>query len=155
MTNLKTRLSIACILAWSKNINRRTSVNLARTLAIISNSMNEDIGSRGVYLSIAEDGDVIGDGGVMLSMSGRWRARSSWRRICWDVAPPDLDRRRPVVKVGSSHAKSASQKPYLSSSGAGLEGRGFWRLALPNVGARRWSGWRDYGGSIVMRREKH
>ena len=43
-------------------MNKRPSVITARTLAIISNSMNEDIGSRGVYLLTVEVDDVVGDG---------------------------------------------------------------------------------------------
>jgi hypothetical protein len=42
------------------------------------------------------------------SMRGGGRARRSVRRIRWNVEPPDLDGRRPVVKVGSSRADSAS-----------------------------------------------
>ena len=41
------------------------------------------------------------------------------------------------MEVGSSHAKSTFQKPYSSSPGAGSQGQGFQRPALPNVGARR------------------
>jgi hypothetical protein len=37
----------------------------------------------------------------------------------------------------------------LPSPGAGSQKRGFWRPALPNAGARRRLGWRDYGGNIV------
>jgi hypothetical protein len=68
-------------------MNKRPSVIIARTLAIISNSMNKDIGSRGVYLSsvevdnIVSDGDADGDaaaaGGARSSMSGGGRDRSS------------------------------------------------------------------------------
>ena len=83
------------------------------------------------------DGDVAGGGGTKSSMCGEGRARSSRRRIRRDIAPHDLDGRRPVVKVGSSRVTSASQKPYSSSPGAGSQGRGFQRPALPNVGARK------------------
>ena len=93
---------------------------------------------------VAGDGDADGDAasgdGARSSMSGGGRSRSSWRRIRRDVAPPDLDGRRLVMKIGSSRAKSAYQKPYSSSSGAGLQGQGFQRHALPITGARKHSG---------------
>jgi hypothetical protein len=57
------------------------------------------------------------------------------------------------VEFGSSRAKNASQKPYLSSPSAGSQRRGFWRPTLPNAGARRCLGWRDYDDSAV--REKY
>jgi hypothetical protein len=136
----------------------------------ILDSMNDKIRSRELYLpTIAV---VVGDAdsgddrtrpmskSLMLksssksSMRGGGRARRSWRRIRWDVAPSDLDRRRLVVKVGSSRADSASQKPYSPSPGAGSQRQGFRRPTLPNTGARRWSGWRDYGSSAVARRRK-
>jgi hypothetical protein len=60
---------------------------LTHTLAIISNSMNEDIISRGVYHSTVEgddiagdgdaDGDAAGDGSARSSMSGGGRDRST------------------------------------------------------------------------------
>jgi hypothetical protein len=143
------------ILAWQINI---------------LDSMNDKIRSRELYLPTIAI--VVGDadGGddrtrsmsksLMLksslnsSMRGGGRARRSWWRIRWDVAPSDLDRRQPVVKVGSSHVNSASQKPYSPSPGAGSQRRGFRRPTLPNVGAHRRSGWRDYGGSAVARRRK-
>jgi hypothetical protein len=83
-------------------------------------------------------------------MSGGGRDRSSWWRICKDVAPPDLDGRRPVVKVGSSRAESVSQKPYSSSPGAGSQGRKFRRPAHPVAGACKRSGWKNYGGSTTV-----
>ena len=46
--------------------------------------------------SVAGEDDAEGDatgGGTKSSMSGEGRARSSWRRIRRDVAPPDLDER--------------------------------------------------------------
>jgi hypothetical protein len=145
MAILGTRIRIARILAWFNSINKRTSVSLTRTLAIRLNSMNRDIGSRDVYLLIVAGDDVTGDGdadgdaasgdGARSSMSSGGRSRSSWRWIRRDVAPPDLDGRRPVIKTGSSRAKSASQKPYSSSSGVGLQGRGFRRPALRIAGA--------------------
>jgi hypothetical protein len=145
MTILGTRISIARILAWFNSINKRTSVSIACTLAIRLNSMKRDIRSRDVYLSTVAGDDVTGDGdadgdtasgdGARSSMSGGGRSRSSWRRIRQDVASPDLDGRRPVMKTGSSRAKSASQKPYSSFSSAGLQGRGFWRPALWIAGA--------------------
>ena len=86
-------------------MNKRTSVSIARTLAIRLNSLNlntgvsiactpvrlnitnRDIGSRGVHLSTAEEDDVAGDGdadgdaaggdGARSSMSSGGRARSS------------------------------------------------------------------------------
>ena len=128
-------------------MNKRTSVSIARTLAIRLNSTRRDIGSRDVYLSTVAGDDVVGDGdadgdaasgdGARSSMSGRGRARSSWRWIRRGVASPDLDGRQPAVEVGSSRTESVSQKPYLSSPGAGLQGRGFRRPTLPNVDARR------------------
>jgi hypothetical protein len=136
----------------------------------ILDSMNDKIRSRELYLPtvtvVVGDADGGDDGTrsmsklLMLksssksSMRGGGRARRSWQRIRWDVAPSDLDERRPVVKVGSSHADSTLQKPYSSSPGAGLQRRGFRRPALPNAGARRRLGWRDYGGSAVARRRK-
>jgi hypothetical protein len=66
---------------------KRTSVNIACILATVLNSMNGAIGSRGVYLSTAEEDDVAGDGdadgdaiaggGARSSMSGGGRDRSS------------------------------------------------------------------------------
>ena len=58
------------------------------------------------------EGDAASGGGAKSSMSGGRRARSSWQRIRWGIVPPVLDGRRLVVQVGSSHAKSTSQKPY-------------------------------------------
>jgi hypothetical protein len=87
----------------------------------------------------------------MSSMSGG-RARSSWQRIRRDVAPSDLDGKRLVVKIRSSHAKSASQKPYSSSLGAGSQRRGFSRPARPVTGACRRSNWRSY--AAAKRREE-
>jgi len=53
--------------------------------------------------------DGTSGGGVRLSMSDGGRARSSIRRIQCDVASSGLDGRRPIMKVGNSHAKSASK----------------------------------------------
>jgi hypothetical protein len=135
----------------------------------ILDSMNDKIRSRELYLLtevvVVDDADGGNDGtrsmskSLMLksssksSMKGEGRARRSWR-IRQDVAPPDLDGRWPVVKVGSSRADSDSQKPYSSSPGAGSQRRGFRRPALLNTGARRRSGWRDYGDGAVARRRK-
>jgi hypothetical protein len=84
-----------------------------------------------------------------------WRKSSdSWRRIHRDVAPPDLDERRPIVEVGSSRATSASQEPYSSSPGAGSQGRRF-RRPRPVVDAHKHSGWKNYGGSATARRGKN
>ena len=153
MINLWTRSSITCILVWSNSMNKRTSINISRTLAIISNSINE---SRDVYLWTGDDIAGDGDGGIAKSsMSSGERDRSSWRRTRRDVAPPDLDGRWPVVKIESSRARSASQKPYSSPPGTGSQGRGFRRPALPIVGARGRSGWRDYDGSATARRGKY
>ena len=57
--------------------------------------------SRGVYLLFAEENGVAGEddaegdaaGGTKSSISGEGRARSSSRRIRWDVTPPDLNGR--------------------------------------------------------------
>jgi hypothetical protein len=78
-----------------------------------------------------------------LSMSDVRRAQSSWRRIRRDIAPPDLDGRRPIVKIRSSRTKSNSQKPYLPSPGAGSQR---WRFRRPTClvdGARKRSCWRS------------
>jgi hypothetical protein len=138
----------------------------------ILDSMNDKIGSRELYLPtvavVVGDADGDDDGTRLRSMSkslmlkssskssmrGGGRAWRSWRQIRRDVAPPDLDGRRPIVKVRSSHADSASQKPYSSYPDAWSQRWGFWRPALPNVGACRRLGWRDYGGSAVARRRK-
>jgi hypothetical protein len=66
---------------------KRTSVNITCILATVLNSMNEAIGSRGVYLSTAEgddvaddgytDGDTVAGGDARSSMSGGGRDRSS------------------------------------------------------------------------------
>jgi hypothetical protein len=135
---------------------------LVRQIGILD-SMNDKIRSRGLYLLVVGDADG-GDGGtrstsksLMLksssksSMRGGGRARRSWRRIRRDVAPPDLDGRRPVVKVGSSRTDSASQKPYSPSPGVGSQRRGFRRPARPIAGARKQSDWKSYGGSATAR----
>ena len=62
-------------------MNTRPSVNIARTLVRVNN-INQDIGSRGVYLLTVAGDDVTGDGdagggGARSSMSGGGRARSS------------------------------------------------------------------------------
>jgi len=59
------------------------------------------------------------------------------------------------VKIRSSRTKSASQKPYSPSPGAGSQRRGFRRPARPVVGACRRSNWRSYGGSTTTRRDKN
>jgi hypothetical protein len=51
--------------------------------------------------------------------------------------------------------KSASQKSYSPSPSARSQRRGFRRPDPPNAGARRRSGWRNYGGSVVARRGKY
>jgi hypothetical protein len=87
--------------------------------------------------------------GTKSSISDGGRVWSSWQRIRWDVAPPNFDGKHPVMEVGSSCAKSASQKPYSSSPGAWSQGRGFWRLDLLIAGTRRCSRWRSYDGGTV------
>jgi hypothetical protein len=138
------------ILAWQINI---------------LNSINNKIRSRGLYLPTVAIvvGDVDGgDDGTkstssMLkslsksSMRGGGRARCSWRRIHQDIAPPNLDGRRPVVKVRSSRTDSASQKPYSPSPGAGSQRLGFWRPTRSVIGARKRSDWSSYGGSARAR----
>ena len=59
------------------------------------------------------------------------------------------------MKIRSSRTKSASQKPYSPSPGAGSQRRGFRRPARPVVGACRRSNWRSYGGSTTTRRGKN
>jgi hypothetical protein len=138
------------ILAWQINI---------------LNSMNDKIRSRELYLPtiavVIGDADGGDDGtksmSLMLksssksSMRGGGRARRSWRRIRRDVAPPDLDGRRPVVKVRSSHTDSASRKPYSPSPGAGSQRPGFRRPTRSVAGARKRSDWSSYGGSATAR----
>jgi hypothetical protein len=144
------------ILAWQINILDIMNDSILAWQINILDIMNDKIRSRELYLPtvavVIGDADGGDDGtrsmskSLMLksltksSMRGGGRARRSWRRIRQDVASPDLDGRRPVVKVGSSHADRASQKPYSPSSGAGSQRRGFRRPALPNVGARDWDG---------------
>jgi hypothetical protein len=133
----------------------------------ILDSMNDKIRSWGLYLPTLAV--VVGDadGGddrtrsmsksLMLksssksSMRSGGRARRGWRRIRRDVAPPNLDGRRPVVKVGSNHMDSTSQKPYSHSPGAGSQRRGFQRPARPVAGACKRSDWSSYGGSATAR----
>jgi hypothetical protein len=133
--------------------------------------MNDKIKLRGLYLPtvVVVVGDVDGgdDGTRSMSkslmskssskssMRGGGRVRRSWRRIRQDVAPPDLDGRRPVVKVGSSCADSAFQKPYSPSLGARSQRRGFRRHAHPVTSARKRSDWSSYGGSATARRGKN
>jgi hypothetical protein len=59
-----------------------------------------------------------------------------------------------VTKFGSSRAKSASQKPYSVSLGAGSERRQFWRPARPVVGAHEQSGWSLGDGDAGVSRGK-
>jgi hypothetical protein len=133
--------------------------------------MNDKIRSRELYLPtvavVVGDADGGDDGTRSMSkssmlkssskssMRGGGRARRSWRRIRRDVAPPDLDGRLPVVKVGSSRVDSASQKPYSSSPGAGSQRQGFRRPAHPVAGARKQSDWSSYGGSATAKRRKN
>jgi hypothetical protein len=133
----------------------------------ILDSMNDKIRSRGLYLPTVDVfvGDADGgDDGTRLtskslilksssksSMRGGGRARHSWRRIRRDVAPPDLDGRRPVVKVGNSRTDSASQKPYSPSPGAGSQRWEFRRPARPVAGACKRSDWSSYDGSATTR----
>jgi hypothetical protein len=166
MTISSISISKARILAWFNSMNKRTSVSVARTLAMRLNSMNGNIGSRGVYLSIADEDGVAGDEDADGDAAGGDSTRSSisgggtfllkmpqtrrWRRRRLDTALW----RRATVKVGSSRAKSASQKPYLSSPGAGSQVREFRRSARPVTGARRRLGWINYGSSATTRRGK-
>jgi hypothetical protein len=89
------------------------------------------------------------------SVRGGGRARRSWQWIRRDVAPPDLDRRRPVLKVWSSLTDNAFQKSYSPSLGAGSQRRGFRRPAHPVAGARKWSDWSSYGDSATARIDKN
>jgi hypothetical protein len=137
----------------------------------ILDSMNGKIRSWGLYLPtvavVVADADD-GDGGMRLtskplmlklssksSIRGGGRARRSWRRIRRDVAPPNLDERRPVVKVGSSCTDSASQKPYSSSPGVGSQRWGFQRPAHSVAGARKRSDWSSYDGNTTARKGKN
>jgi hypothetical protein len=129
----------------------------------ILDSMNDKIRSRGLYLPTVavvvgdDDGTRSTSKSLMLksssksSMRGGGRARRSWRRIRRNVAPPDLDGRRPVVKVRSSRTDSASPKPYSHSPGAGLQRRGFQRPARSVAGARKRSDWSSYDDSATTR----
>jgi hypothetical protein len=144
------------ILAWQINI---------------LDSMNDKIRSRELYLLtvvvVVGDADGGDDGtrstskSLMLksssksSMRAGGRARRSWWRIRRDVAPPDLDGRRPVVKVRSRSTDSASQKPYSPSPGVGSQRRGFRRPARPVASGRKRSDWSSYGGSATARRDKN
>jgi hypothetical protein len=133
----------------------------------ILNNMNDKIRSQKLYMSTvavvvgdADGGDdrmrsmlksLMSKSSSKSSMRGGGRARRSWRRIRRDVAPPDLDGRRPVVKVGSSRADSVSQKTYSHSPDAGSQRRRFRRPARPVAGARKRSDWSSYGGSATAR----
>ena len=68
-------------------MDTRTSVNIARTLVKL-NSINCDIGSRGVYLSIVERDDITGGD---------------------DDVPVQSSEKQAVVEVVCSRAKSASK----------------------------------------------
>jgi hypothetical protein len=57
------------------------------------------------------------------------------------------------MKIGSSRATSASQKPYSPFLGAGSQRQRFQRPTRPVTDARKRSGWRRYGGSAIARRE--
>jgi hypothetical protein len=50
--------------------------------------------------------------------------------------------------------KSASQKPYSPSPGAGSQRRRFWRPARPVAGARERPGWSLSGSSTAVSRGK-
>ena len=101
---------------------------------------------------VASGGDVI-DCGTKLSMRGGGTFPLKMRRACWRRRqhPDAVFVRRAVVEVESSRAKSASQKPYLPSPGAGSQRRGFQRPARPVAGARKRSDWGNYGGSATAR----
>jgi hypothetical protein len=137
----------------------------------ILDSVNDKIRSWELYLPtiavVVGDADGGDDGtrstskSLMLksssksSMRGGGRVRRGWRWIRRDIALPDLDGRRPVVKVGSSRADSASQKPYSPSPGAESQRQGFQRPTRPVAGPRKRSDWSSYGGSAAARRRKN
>ena len=93
MTISETSISVASILVWFNSMNTRTSVNIARTLVKL-NSINWDIGSRGVYLSIVERDDVAGGGDDVPVQS--WEKQAAVEVVCRRVKSASENLIRPL-----------------------------------------------------------